>query len=144
GVFTTSFSSTRAETKTVSARVGAVDISQQSAVLVTPAQTAMLAFTVQPSNTRVNRVITPAIEISASDQFANVTPSFNGTVTVALDHDASAFQDALLSGHHTGTAASGVARFNDLGLDRAGIGYTLRADAPGLARVVSHSFNETP
>ena len=88
--------------------------------------------------------VTPAIEISASDQFANVTPSFNGTVTVALDHDASAFQDAQLWGHHTVTAASGVARFNDLRLDRAGVGYTLRADAPGLARVVSHSFNQTP
>ena len=38
----------------------------------------------------------------------------------------------------------GGRRFADLKLDRPGVGYTLRADASGLARTVSHAFNEAP
>src|SRR5205085_2177597 len=46
-----------------------------------------------------------------------------------------------LSGTLTRTAANGVATFNDLSIDRTGIGYTLQVTAAGLASATSNAFN---
>ncbi|MBI4503719.1 MAG: Ig-like domain-containing protein [Gemmatimonadetes bacterium] len=144
GIFSSSFSSTRAESKTVSATVDDVVIAPRTAVLVTPAPATTLEFSVQPSDAREDQTITPAVEVSANDRFDNTARGFDGIITIAIEHDGSVLSDATLRGDRTVRASAGVSRFDDLKIDRVGTGYTLRASASGFASVISNPFNVYP
>src|SRR5205807_714220 len=72
GVATGSLSSTRAETKTVSATVGGVAITQQPTVTVGPAVATNVSFVVQPpASTTAGATLTPAVQVEIRDQFNN-------------------------------------------------------------------------
>lgn len=105
---------------------------------VTPASPSMLAFTVQPSGVAAAAPIAPAPAVSAQDAFGNTTPSFVGAVSVALNGGTAG---ATLSGTATRNAASGIATFPDLSIDKAGTAYTLTASSPGLASATSSTFD---
>src|SRR3989454_671808 len=105
-----------------------------------PAPATHLVFTVQPSATTAGSTISPPVQVSAKDNAGNTDPSFTGAVTVALGTNPSG---GALSGTQTVTAASGVATFSSLSIDKAGNGYTLQATGGGLTAATSAAFNTT-
>ena len=100
-----------------------------------------LQFGVQPGNTPVGVVITPAVTVLLEDAAGNLMPSASTPVTLALGANPGT---ANLGGTLTVTAVNGVATFSDLTLEQAGTGYTLNATAPGLTGAVSQAFTVIP
>jgi hypothetical protein len=98
-----------------------------------------LVFVVQPSAATAGSIMGPTLQVAAQDSLGNTVTGFNGAVTVAITSGTGS-PDATLSGTRTVTAASGVASFADLSLDKIGVGYTLTAVAPALTSTVSASF----
>ena len=94
---------------------------------ITVSEATTLAFHVQPTNTQVNKVISPAIIVCALDGSANVDTSFEGVVFVDLGDNPGS---AVLTGAVTMMAIQGCATFVGLSLDQTGTGYTLRAHVP--------------
>ncbi len=129
GVATGTLSSTMAESKTISATIDGVDITQTAAVLVSPAAANALVFTSQPSTSEAGAPITPAVMVTAVDQFANTATAFTVDVIVAIGANPSG---GTLAGTTTRSAVSGVAAFNDLSIDKTGTGYTLTATSGSL------------
>ena len=107
---------------------------------ITPAEARKLAFTVQPRDAIAGAAITPAVQVTARDDFDNAVTSFTGSVTLALAANPGG---GTLSGTTTAPAADGVATFPDLRIDRAGDGYTLAASA-GPLNGTSDGFSVTP
>ena len=142
GVSTATFSSTTAESKTVSATVNGIGITQTATVVVNAGTATQLVYTTQPSNTPELTNITPAIVVKAEDGFGNVDPTFGSSVSVAIDADPNGGLSDLL-GTTTQTAVAGVATFGDLQIDLPGNGFTLQASSGALS-VVSNLFNITP
>lgn len=137
GVTTGTLSSTEAGTRTVSAVVGGVALPQTQDVTVNPGAAAALAFTGQPSTTQAGAPISPAVAVRAQDAFGNPVSSFAGQVTVAIGTNPAG---GALSGTKQTPAASGVASFSDLSIDKQGAGYTLTAAASGLTTATSDAF----
>ncbi|HEY6108659.1 MAG TPA: hypothetical protein VIV56_07130, partial [Gemmatimonadales bacterium] len=126
---------------TLAASSGIVTPVLSSAFTINPAAAAKLSFTGQPSLTAAGSAITPAVKVTALDQFDNVATSFAGNVTVAIGTNANA---GTLSGTTTIAAAAGVATFSTLSIDSAGTGYTLTATATSLTDGTSSTFNIIP
>ncbi|HEV8265630.1 MAG TPA: hypothetical protein VGQ06_11840 [Gemmatimonadales bacterium] len=104
-----------------------------------------LTFTVEPSNTQVNQPIAPAVQVTMRDINENVATSFTGTVVMAIDHDGSLVPPATLAPAGTQrAAAAGVATFENLRIDKVGVGYTLVASATGYTDGLSGRFDVTP
>src|SRR6059058_6389082 len=103
---------------------------------VAPAAAARLAFTAQPHGAMVDSVLTPPVQVTAFDTLGNVAAGFAENVTVALAANSSG---GTLGGTTTATAASGVATFADLSVNRAGRGYRLTASAGQLGGATSDS-----
>jgi len=103
----------------------------------TPTAATHLSFTVQPPSA----VLTGSafgLVVSAEDISGVVTPSFNGTVSVALLNNPGG---ATLGGTVSVTAQSGVATFTGLTLNQVGIGYTLQISSNGLTSVTSNAVD---
>jgi hypothetical protein len=139
GVATGTLSSTIAETKTVSATISGVAITQTAAVTVTPAAAAQLVFTQQPTNATTITDIAPPVTVVVRDAFGNTVTGFAGAVTMTIENDAALTPPTTLTGANPATVVNGVATFADLRLNQAGIGFTLRATAGSLF-VVSAAF----
>jgi hypothetical protein len=141
GVATGSFSSTVAESKTVSASAAGVGVTQTAVVTVTPAVNGQLVFIAQPATSVAGVAIAPAVKVAVQDAFGNTFTSFTGNVTVALGANPG---NDVLGGTKTKAAVAGEATFTDLQLVKAATGYTLAASAGGIANGASTSFNITP
>jgi Bacterial Ig-like domain (group 1)/Invasin, domain 3/Bacterial Ig-like domain (group 2)/Calcineurin-like phosphoesterase len=115
-------------------------VSGAAVITVSPGPAAALHFTVQPGAIVAGAVISPPIEVRASDAFGNTATSFTGPITVALAANPGG---ATLSGTTTVFATAGVAQFSDLMLDKSGSGYTLQASANGLTAAASTAFTIT-
>jgi len=105
-----------------------------------PGAATQLAFTLPPSTVTMGTAITPKVEVTARDAHGNTATGFNGTITVAIGTNPSG---GVLSGTATVAASGGVASFSTLSIDKAGAGYTLTADAAGLAGATSGVFQVT-
>ncbi|HET7248685.1 MAG TPA: Ig-like domain-containing protein [Gemmatimonadales bacterium] len=138
GVAQGSFSSTVSEMKILSAKAGNLALVQADTVTVNPATGGALYFTVQPSTAPAMAAITPTVEVTAKDQFGNVSSGFTGMVTLVI---ASNPGGGTLGGTAASVAVAGVARFGDLQIDKAGTGYTLSASATGMTAATSATFN---
>jgi hypothetical protein len=99
-----------------------------------------LAFAVQPTATIAGDVISPAVRVTAQDNFGNTAPGFGGTITMAIANNPSG---GVLSGTTSVAAVGGVANFSNLSINKSGTGYTLRATASGLTQTTSSAFNIT-
>jgi hypothetical protein len=106
-----------------------------SSFTVIPAAATALAFTTQPSNVASGAAITPAVQVAVQDNFGNTVSTATNAITVSLTVP----NGATLGGTLTRNAASGVATFTGLTVDRAGA-YTLTAVATGLTSGTSASF----
>jgi len=111
-----------------------------AAFAVAPAAAARLAFTAQPHGARVDSVLTPPVQVTAFDTLGNVATGFAGDVTLAL---AANSNGGALRGTTIVAAASGVATFANLSINRAGTGYRLTASAGQLAAATSDAFEIT-
>jgi hypothetical protein len=138
GVAGGTISSTVAGAKILSATIAGVAITQQDTVTVAAGAAAALAFAVQPANATAGVPISPAIQVEAQDAFGNLDTAFTGTVTIAIGTNPSG---GALSGTLTHAAVAGVATFNDLSIDKAGIGYDLQVSAASLTASTSKAFD---
>lgn len=100
-----------------------------------------LSFTVQPGGAVAGSVITPAVQVTVLDSTGGPDLSFAGSVSVAIASNPSG---GFLSGTLTQPVVSGVARFGDLSIDKAGNGYSLSASAFGTGGATSAAFSISP
>jgi len=111
-----------------------------SAIALSAGAAATIGFTVQPSSAAAGATISPAVQVTARDAQGNTATAFAGTVTLGIGINPAG---GTLSGT-TSAAVNGVATFSNLSIDKPGTGYTLTADASGLAQATSDAFNITP
>jgi hypothetical protein len=96
-----------------------------------------LGFLVQPSEVARNASIAPAVRVEVRDASGSRVATATTPVTMAIAANPGS---STLSGTLTRTAVNGVATFDNLSLNRAGTGYTLRATAAGLTAATSAAF----
>src|SRR3989442_3345030 len=100
-----------------------------------------LGFTQQPQQTtEAGATITPPVQVAALDASEHVVQGFTGTIGLALEP---ASNGGTLSGGTPIHAVNGIATFPSLSVDKAGMGYTLRATASGLTDATSSAFEVT-
>lgn len=106
-----------------------------------------LVFAVQPAKTIINQVITgtdlnpsgPPIQVDILNSDGSLASGSAASVTISLAPNAA---NGSLSGTTTVNAVNGVATFNDLTINRAGLGYMLVASSPEGASATSKAFDE--
>lgn len=123
----------------VTTTAGGVSAAKVGGYTYTSGAPAKLAFSVQPSSVVAGGTLAPAVKVQVQDSAGNLTPS-TASITLALGANPGS---SVLSGTTTTTAVADVATFTDLGLNRAGNGYTLTASASGLTGATSNAFNVT-
>ncbi len=143
GVAVGTLASTRAETKTLTVRVGpadkAVTLEDQPEVTFIAGDAARIIFITQPPGSTPAGQPLPTVQVRVEDAQGNVVVAPT-EVTLTLE----ATNGATLSGTATRTTAGGAADFDDLSVEMAGTGYTLSATAPGLTTpAVSTPFDVT-
>src|SRR4029077_17083912 len=101
---------------------------------------AFLTFVTQPTNTTAGQVISPPVQVHATDNTGAVVPGV--AITVAIGSNPGG---GTLSGTLTQTTGvTGIATFNDLSINQAGSGYSLVASAlSGTVTATSNSFSIT-
>ena len=103
-----------------------------------PGIVAAAIFSSQPTNTNAGATIS-TVRVTLVDAFGNQTNAVN-PVSIGLSSNPGG---AALSGTLVRNASNGVATFNDLKLDKAGVGYTLVASSGNVASITSASFTVT-
>jgi hypothetical protein len=141
GVSQATFSSTKAEGKTVSGtlQVGSgtiVSITQTASVTVNPDVADHLTFTTEPTTTNQNATINPPIVVTAFDQFGNVATGYTTSVTLSIT-SGTGTGGAALNGTNTVAAIAGVATFSGMSIDTAGSQYSLDASDGSLTTTSS-------
>ncbi|MBD65170.1 MAG: hypothetical protein CME62_08185 [Halobacteriovoraceae bacterium] len=96
-----------------------------------------LVFSTQPTDTDQGTIISPDITVEIHDAYGNITADTD-TISIAINNNPSG---GVLAGTSDIAAVAGVATFNDLEIDAAGVGYTLNATATGLTLDTSDSFD---
>jgi adhesin/invasin len=139
GQFTTTFSSTTAEVKTITAKINGVDITDDATVTVVAGDAATLSFSQQPANA-ANGATMAAVGVTALDAFGNLA---DANVHLALDVAGDA--DGVLSGDVDVATVGGVATFSDLSVTQTvntnNDAYTLTASASGASSATSSPFH---
>ena len=135
------FDSVRIERAGVAFRLNAaapgLDPAGSAAFDVAPAPPERLLFTAQPSDVGAGRPIAPPVQVTVVDAYGNTVMGFADTVAVAIGTNPAG---GALSGRTRVVASNGVATFSDLGVNKAGTGYTLTARASGLTGDTSVAF----
>src|SRR5712692_863116 len=104
----------------------------------TPTAAAKLAFSVQPSTTAPDRLITPPVQAVVQDAQGHTVTSASTSITVALETNPAG---GTLGGTTTAVTVNGIATFSNLSIDNPGTGYTLIATASGLSGATSAPFD---
>ena len=81
------------------------------------------------------------VRVAVQDAGGNLLTTAANPIALALGANPGR---AALAGAVTANPVGGIASFANLSLNRAGVGYTLRAAAAGLASATSAAFNITP
>src|SRR5207245_2387188 len=101
-----------------------------------------VAFGAHPHDEIAGNVIgSPFVQLRVEDAGGNLVTTATNQVSVALGANPGG---GTLSGTTTVNAVNGLATFNDLTLDKAGVGYTLVFSSPGLTSRESNTFNISP
>ncbi len=113
---------------------------QLTIVVTSPSVAFGLTFIVQPTNTVAGVVISPPVQVKATDTSGAVLPFI--AITISIGSNPSG---GILSGTTPiSTDSTGVATFTDLKIDKAGSGYTLVASAlSGTIVATSNPFSIT-
>lgn len=123
---------------TLAASSGSLTGATSSAFGISPGPKARLKFAVQPPNGEGNSAFTT--EVSITDAFGNVVLTATDPVTVEIDRRPLFGASAKLGGTPTRNAVTGVSVFDNLTVDVAGAGYTLRARSGELTVASSAEF----
>jgi hypothetical protein len=105
---------------------------------ITAGSATQLVFGVQPSNAIANTPISPAVTVQVEDSLGNMLTTDTSNVTVAIGTNPAG---GTLSGTTTQAAVNGVATFNNLSINNAGNGFTLKATDGQLAPATSDPLN---
>jgi hypothetical protein len=97
-----------------------------------------LIFDEQPTDTLIGQAISPAVTIQVIDVFSNLLTTDASNVTLAIGTNPGG---GVLSGTLTTATVSGIATFNNLSINRPGIGYTLVASHDVLISPASATFS---
>ena len=98
---------------------------------------AKLAFVTQPANGVAGVPLAPAVKVVLQDAQGITVPNATNTVTLTLGAPQ---PGDTLKGVATLDADNGFATFTELRMTRAGSGYTLVANSPGLPEATSTAF----
>jgi hypothetical protein len=110
-----------------------------ASVTVDPRPAARLGFVGQPpSGSPAGQPLAPPVRVAVQDDIGRTVTVATTAITLALSE---APAGATLAGTLTVNAIQGVATFNDLRLDKAGNGFTLRATAAPLSPAISTPFS---
>jgi hypothetical protein len=104
---------------------------------ITAAGPATAVFSVQPRITTTNLHITPPVEVTVKDAFANLAPGASVTIALGTHPSLSTLSGTTLAA----TNASGVASFGDLSINKPGTGYKLHAAVTGTPGDDSTAFD---
>lgn len=108
----------------------------------TPAAAARLAFTTQPVGGTADTPLTAQPVVTVFDANGKVATGYRSILSLAITPGTGA-ADAKLIGGKTLEPANGEFRSSDIGIDRAGSGYTLTATS-GTLSATSAPFNISP
>ena len=129
----------KAEARAVIGQIATKQVYGTFAAMATPGPAQKLAFIAQASNASPGAAISPAIKVAVQDTRGNTVTTTTASITVAIA-TGTGTPGAVLSGTKTRTATAGVASFDDLAVDLAGLGYVLEATASGLTGATSGAF----
>ena len=87
-----------------------------------------LAFIVQPGNPTAGQIL-DTVEVAAEDPYGNISPGTTGKVLLGFGDNPAG---ASLTGTNPRSLANGVASFNDLIVNKPGVGFTLKASYPAV------------
>lgn len=109
--------------------------------VINAAAATRVAFTTQPVTTAAGATMA-AVVVQARDNFGNLNTGFTGDVVLTISSNPGG---GTLSGTTTATTINGklvggVATFDNLSIDKSGIGYRLTASSTGLTSDVSSAF----
>ena len=96
-----------------------------------------LVFGTQPSNVAANSVISPPVTVKVEDVNGQIVSTSTATIAIAIGTNPGL---GSLSGTLSVAAVNGVATFNNLSINNAGVGYTLAASSSGLTGATSNPF----
>lgn len=97
-----------------------------------------ISFSTQPVNGIRNAILAPSVVLQVLDSVGNLALGASGSATISLAVNTNA---GSLSGTLSRGFSSGVATFDNLRVDSAGIGYRLGASFSSLPTVQSSTFN---
>jgi hypothetical protein len=128
---------------TISFTSGSLTSTTSTAIAVSPAAAAQLAFTTQPANSTIGSALATQPVVRSRDQFGN-----NSTVGLGASKDVTVTLSAgtgPLLGTTTldigASAGNGIIAFTDLQIDSAGTNKQLTASGSGLSSAVSSVFS---
>ncbi|MBL8186064.1 MAG: DUF2012 domain-containing protein, partial [Blastocatellia bacterium] len=110
-------------------------------VSVIPGPPTKLAMSVQPPSVVQAGIQMSQIRVALQDNDGNTIPNATNAVTIAL---ASNPGNSTLSGTLTRNAENGIATFNDISLNRPGVGYSFAFSSGSLVGTNSADFNVVP
>lgn len=125
---------------TLAASSGLLTAATSDPFSITAAAPDHLVYAQQPTTAASAAAIVPAVRVQIVDQYGNRTGS-TAHVIVALSTNPSA---GTLTGTTDVAAVAGEATFSDLKIDKAGVGYALRATSGTLLLADSTPFTITP
>ncbi|PVX51960.1 lamin tail-like protein [Balneicella halophila] len=102
-----------------------------SAITTFDVKATKLRFKVQPTDTQINTIITPAIKVEAVDANGNVDTDYVADVILTATN---------ISGTTTVTTVSGTATFGDIMFSNPGSNKTITASAGSLSSAISNAF----
>lgn len=145
GSYAATITSTQDGLAKITAKIGGTEIHNKPTITFvatdqTKKETYHLAFKTQPVATKMEEVITPAVEVEILDGENKRARDQNKSITLSL---LGGDDDAVLYGTTTVDTRSGLAVFDDLSVDLVGSSYQLRARADALPDVQSATFDIT-
>jgi uncharacterized protein (TIGR03382 family) len=126
---------------TLQATVASVAPLVSAAFNITVGPAAAVDFTAQPTDAQAGAAITPSVVARVHDGFGNTVTGWANPVVVSIASNPSG---GTLTGTLSRMPVAGVATFDDLSIDRAGAGYTLRAGSGALTPGISAGFSISP
>jgi Ice-binding-like/Bacterial Ig-like domain len=101
-----------------------------------------LAFTTNPTNSVAGIAIAPAVQVTVESADGRAVATSGISITLAIGNNPG---NGTLAGTITViTDATGIATFDDLSINTAGVGYTLAATSDALSSAVSAAFDVLP
>lgn len=121
----------------LTATASGLDDATSSTFNISVGAAAQLGFLTPPSDGTAGGAIAPPVQVEIRDLGGNRATTASNIVAVALAANPGS---GTLSGTTSVSAATGVATFSSLSIDKAAAGYTLHATSSGLTPVTSAAF----